>query len=585
MSKSVYFNGENITIPGAYSNIDTTAMTGKSGSQAKIIAIIGESDGGEPSAVQFFTSPSAARRVLKGGELLKAMEKAWNPVSGSKEGVSLNGASTIACIRTNAGTKSTYTFKNGNNDVCTVESKDWGSHTNYQLKLDESDTSRCVDLVVYDQANDYYETFAGLGDLFTIKYTGTAAYAVLSITKSNGVLTLQTKTGADADSATADISLTLDPKLFKSIPALINELSAYENYTVTAGNFNGRLSVTDIDPIAATSIATGDGQALRVTAVLADMANKLKVSSNLVQVKTSNNAYTLQDTDGAYVAMTGGTAGATPSSWATLFDKLSNFDIFYIVPLTSDASIHAELLTHIEEMSGNIGKERRGIVGGAINESVTDVIQRSRELSSARMQVVYGGFYDIDNATKQSTLYPPYMLAAQHAGRAAGLDDGEPATHDVYRMSAPEFQLERDDIAQLIDGGVLAFEYVLGRTSSESAYTRLVWDLTTDTTHDDSVHVERATGALADSINREIREALDAMLTGKRAGNTDVTSAKNRVISILQERQRKEHIVAFKGVTVEKEGTVTTVDYNVAPSEPNNFTLITAHFYSEPISL
>ena len=33
-----------------------------------------------------------------------------------------------------------------------------------------------------------------------------------------------------------------------------------------------------------------------------------------------------------------------------------------------------------------------------------------------------------------------------------------------------------------------------------------------------------------------------------------------------------------------KTGTVTTVEYSVAPAEPNNFTLITGHYYSESIS-
>ena len=42
MSQSVYFNGELITIPGAYSATDVSAMSTKSdGSGAKIIAILG----------------------------------------------------------------------------------------------------------------------------------------------------------------------------------------------------------------------------------------------------------------------------------------------------------------------------------------------------------------------------------------------------------------------------------------------------------------------------------------------------------------------------------------------------------------
>ena len=85
MASSVYFNGELITIPGAYSVTDASGMSTKSdGDGAKIIAFIGESTGGEPATVQFFSEPTSAKKVLKSGVLLKACEKAWNPVSKTK---------------------------------------------------------------------------------------------------------------------------------------------------------------------------------------------------------------------------------------------------------------------------------------------------------------------------------------------------------------------------------------------------------------------------------------------------------------------------------------------------------------------
>ena len=49
-------------------------------------------------------------------------------------------------------------------------------------------------------------------------------------------------------------------------------------------------------------------------------------------------------------------------------------------------------------------------------------------------------------------------------------------------------------------------------------------------------------------------------------------------------RKKKEQIIDYKDVYVSKIGTVTTVEYSVAPAEPNNFTLITGHYYSESIS-
>lgn len=592
MSQSVYFNGELITIPGAYSTTDTSLMATKSDNAgAKIIAFVGESEGGEPGVVQFFDEPTSAKSVLKSGDLLKACEKAWNPVSKTKEGVKLGGANVIAAIRANKATKSAYKVykeegdKEPDKPQLTFGSKDWGENTSYQIKMTDGSLNKTKKLVVYDQSTGKYETIDNIGNLFTINYTGDQEYAELNVyLGGDKAMYFQTKIGADESSAQEDIKIKLDPKIYKNLRALILELQSYENYVVSSLNpYNTKLKVTDLDLVSKVAIKLTPGENVhRVTAVYVDLQSKLKDTSKLIELTQFDKAKgEIANFD--YVTMTGGSKGTTPASWVEYFDALSNFDIFYIVPLTADVSIHAELASHIQAMSGTLGKERRGIVGGLNHETVEDTLARARDLSSDRMQVVHGGFYDY-NSDNELELYPPYILAAQHAGRAAFLDDGEAATHDVYRMSAPEYQLERDEIKQLLAGGCLAFEFVLAKSSTSQSYVRLVQDLTTDTASNDSVHTERATGALADSINREIREELDGLLTGKRTTGTDLTSAKNKVLSILFSRQKKGHIVAYKDVYVSKTGTVTTVDYSIAPAEVNNFTLITGHFYSETIS-
>lgn len=526
--------------------------------------------------------------MLKSGELLKACEKAWNPVSKTKDGVKLGGANIIACIRSNKATKSSYEVKKQDRDdkaQLVFQSKDWGENTAHQIKLQNGTLSGTKKLVIFDQTNEVYETIDNIGNLFTIDYNGVQAYAELNIkTESDGFMYLTTKVGTDSGTATEDIKIKLDPTKLKSMKALILELQSYENYIVNASaSYNAKLKVTDLDLVSGVSIKKPENTAYRVTAIYADMKSKLDSTSQLVElVEYDKTKGEIENFD--YVTLSGGTKGVSPSSWIPYFDALSNYDVFYIVPLTSDISIHAELASHINEMSGNLGRERRGVVGGENGETILETISRARDLASDRIQVVHGGFYDY-NSLNELQLYPPYILAAQHAGRAAFLEDGEPATHDVYRMSVPEYKLERNEITQLLQGGCLAFEFVLGKNNVSQSYVRLVQDLTTDTTSTDTVHTERATGALADSINKEIREALDNLLTGKRTSTGDLTSAKNRIISVLAERKRKGHIIDYKDVYVTKSGTVTEVDYSVAPAEPNNFTLITAHYYSETISV
>ena len=595
MANTVYFNGDVLTIPGAYSAIDVSNLQVKSdGDGAKAIAIIGECTGGEPQVVQFFSEPTVARKILKSGELLKACEKAWNPVSGSKEGVPIGGANIIAVIRSNAATKS-FLEIDPEGVVAPTEkqivfqSKDWGKDTAHQVKISNGTIDGTKNITIYDQTNDVYEHWDNVGRMFSIGYTGDKAYAEVNVYKdSNDVMYLQTKIGDDEASAVEDIHIALDPIKYKNLRVLISDLQSYENYKVIAATrYNMRLKVNDLDIITKKNIkSTQLVPTATITATFADTASTLALNSRLIEVKSYNKEIgnkTIPNTNGAYLFLTGGSEGSSPASWIKFFDMLSNYDIQYIVPLIGDISIHAELMEHVMAMSGTMGKERRGVVGGNVHETINESIQRARDLNHARMQVVHGGFYDV-NSNNELELYPPYILAAQHAGRAAFLPDGEPATHDVYRMSAPEYQLEAPEITALLQSGVLAFEFVIGQTGVSQSYVRLVQDLTTDLVNQDVVHVERATGQLADSINKEIRRGLDSLLTGKRTSLTDLTSAKNRVISILQERQRNGYIIAYKDVYVSKTGTITTVDYGVAAAEPNNFTLITAHYYSETLT-
>lgn len=586
MATSVYFNGETLTIPGAYSAIDTSGMIVKAENSAKTIAIIGECNGGEPGAVQFFNNPSAARKVLKGGELLKACEKAWNPVSRSKSGVDIGGANVIACVRTNQATKSELTIEKDGEVQIKFQSKDWDETTNYQVKMEDGTLKGTKLITVYDQVGNVYEKQDNIGNICSIKYVGEEPFAKMVISKNDAdKMYFQTFIGEDEDTAIKDIDLELDPTKFKTLKAFINELRAYENYElVTMHKYNSRLKVTDFDFMEAEM----KDEFVRVTAVYADLKSKLEINSALIEIAEMNKECgEIENFD--YQYMSGGTRGTSPASWVKFFDALSNFEISYIVPLTGDIAIHGELGSHVHEMSGSLGRERRAIVGGEIEETVNEAINRARQLAvlnevdADRMQVIYGGFYDV-NVNGDLELYPPYILAAQHAGRAAYLEDGEAATHDVYRMVAPEYKLERGELTNLLEGGVVPFEYVIGKNSTAQSYVRCVQDLTTDIMNTDTVHTERATGALADSINKEIRDALDELLTGKRTSVSDLTSAKNRVLSILADRQRKGHIIDYKDVYVSKTGTVTEVEYSVAPAEPNNFTLIVAHYYSESIT-
>ena len=203
MASSVYFNGEQITLPGAYSAIDTSGMITKASDETtKTIAFVGECTGGQPETVMFFTSPISAAKTLKSGDLLKACEKAWDPVSKTKYGVTLGGANLIACIRTNRATQSKYIVKPKRNERMSVIAEVPDDETVYlgkQIKelvndariLDDGSVRGILKWVtkftafnenVSAEQNGYYMPIklvgeAGTGEKMTIKKNGVATEA------------------------------------------------------------------------------------------------------------------------------------------------------------------------------------------------------------------------------------------------------------------------------------------------------------------------------------------------------------------------------------------------------------------------
>lgn len=696
VTKGVYFNGKLITLPGAYSSVESTMTATRTGAGAKVVALLGECTGGEPGALQLFSEPNVAKKVLKSGDLLKAAQKAWNPVSATKDGVELGGAYTIACIRTNQATKGVskievpvnipasvsdlaptvdaasvgnatlsgnYTgaedkeievvitrdssdpagaafkwrykgdvdFQNEETAIVantvneltgtglsitwdaitlklndqwaftataakeqkeaayTIQSKDWGADANVvQHKLMDGTIKGSKKLVIFNTQMDTYETYDNLGALLTITYTGDQPYAALTIEDDGKgkAVKLITKIGANADEAIVDLDVALNVKSFRNIKALATYLKGFENYKVALYTaYNPELNVTDLDFMTDVNIKhTGDKTytPVAITAVMADLQKTITTQSQLCEVVDVNRDMGIP-ANYEYTNLAGGSEGQSPMSWVKFLNTLAGYNVTYVVPLTDDLSIIAEVRDHVYHMSSDMGKERRMFCGRGNNLAPEAARTDAMRIAGDRVQYVYPGMYDPDD-NGDIQLYPAYILAAQCAGRAAFLPDGEAMTHDHFRMSAIERELDPDQLTMLLNAGVTTFEFVMAEDVYQAGSVRMVQDITTWTEDADPLYVERAIGITADFINKDMRKALDKLLTGKRTTSATLTTARNTVLSILKERVKKEIIVAYKDVNLYKRNGAIWVDYAAAPAEPSNFVFIQSHFYSEDIN-
>lgn len=684
--KGYHFHNVRRRKPGVYSHVISDMRIYKENG-AKNMALIGTSKGGVPGEITLIEDPEDAIKLLKGGDLLDAALKAYDPVIETKDGVRLGGADQIFCIRSNNATRSTdnvfqtkevpatvgkviatqhanstgsltvsgdytgeenktfkvvitstglkeleeatyvYSLASDENSVSeelelkntanasdkdlgdgikikfgkgkynqgdtflipctapvtesefvyTIASKDYGEENNLiSHKLSEG-TAGTKCLTIYNAKTDRYENFDNLGGALTIKYTGDQPYASLSIVSDGkgNAIKLQTYIGASAEDAKVDIDLNLDPSQYRNVRSLALYLMGYENYAVEPlKTVNSELSVHDLDFYDKVEIK----ETKPITAVLRDIQKTTKTQSSLVEVTIINREVSNYE-DYSFQPLSGGTEGRDAKSYINFLDKLGKYDIDYIVPLTDDMGIIAECRDHVIKMSERYGKERRLVCGGANNMSVEQQVNLKAQLEHERVQFTGQGFYDYDNV-----LYPAYIHAAMYAGRFAFLGV-ESATADVFKYLKPEKTYSEEEKNKLIDNGVLFDDMVAGRDNQFTFYPKLVWDYTTFAQYNDPLKTERSTGAIADQLSKDIRKALDKMLTGKLTPFSVLESARNRTISVLQQYKKDGIIIAYRNVNIEKKNDRVYLSFDVAPTEVTNFTFIDVTFYSEELRI
>ena len=93
-------------------------------------------------------------------------------------------------------------------------------------------------------------------------------------------------------------------------------------------------------------------------------------------------------------------------------------------------------------------------------------------------------------------------------------------------------------------------------------------------------------GVIADSLNKDIKSAIDNLVVGRKTPIGLLQTIKNTVITVLERKVNDEQvIVAYKDVNVYKQGQVVYIEYSAAPTEPTNFVFISGHYYSENLLL
>lgn len=564
---AVFFNGQLLVTPTTASAVNDDAMRNQNLSVGNVAAFVGKSAGGKPKTALRFGNPNEARRVLRSGELLDAVLKAFSPSAQT------GGPQEVVVVRVQPALQSTLDLKDSADKVIIkLTSTGYGIGEN-QLKVRIEDGSLTGKRLTTQLGSAYYSNDNVGRTAFTVQYDGAAAAATLDVT-------------ADTVSITVDAAPAIEIPLveFSTVEALVDRINSIPDFIATVEDrSHAKPTLNALDFVAAADVKAGP------LAVKADLQAVIDWFNGAGEGYVSAERVADAGTAPANIPFTfleGGSDGlTTQTDWSDAFDALQTVDVQWLTPISGEASIRVMADTHAHFCSNQLRRERRCIVGMPEGSTDEEALQAARELGSDRTSLVHLGYYDYD-LTGKLVLFPPYQTAALIAGAFSGVSPGTALTNKTISVRG----LERDlvnptDTDPLIRGGVLCVE------NTEQGY-KVVQSISTWLANDNYNRVEQSTGAALDFTCRNVRNAIDA-LRGQKGSGLALSRAISITDSVLRELAREEPqgpgVLAgdathppYRNITATIEGDVIRVEFECSPCIPLNYVLAT--IYAVPYS-
>lgn len=497
---------------------DTSAVTGVSSGSDKLVMLVGSAKGGAPNTVYKVRNYIQAKQVFREGELLDALELAWNP-SGESQ-----GAGDVLAMRVEDATPATY-----ESGSVTFKSLLYGNEANQiqvALETEEIAGTESRNLTVSFAPDDYEQVYRQLGTILTITYDGDENYAGISISGNR----LTVYVGESAETA-SPVNFQLGSGRYARANVLANAINQIDGFEATMPlGYDKNVETNTFDNLEQTAIGE-DG--VQVTAFLADLQRQLRYDE-YVEIEV-NNQGTVSDFE--LTNLEGGDDGAVPESWYSKFNEFANEGGYYLVPLTSRQAVHAEALSFVRERS-NQGDPMRAIVGAGFDETPEQLLARAASLRSGRVTLVgFSSQVTLDDG--RVLQLPAFMHAAQVAGLASGLDIGESITFKSLTLNNLSRIFEGAQLDALNGGGVVMAEFVRNRLITKF---RLVDDVTTYNDRSEPVQNQMAVGEANDFLVSELRIHLDENFIGTRVVETSPSLIKNSVQAFLDQKKRDQEI-------------------------------------------
>lgn len=543
--------------PSTTIEVNTDALNGSSSDSDKALMIIGQANGGKPGVVYEIKNYAIAKQIFRSGDLLDAIEVALNP---SDSGYS---AGTILAQRVGSAKQASAVNKG-----LTIVSQQYAKDANQvQVVLRKNTLTDAFDLQVVSQADKYNYTYSSVGTLFNVSYTGDAKYASIEIDadsvptdSSNGQATMMIlKAGPDKDSATVAAQFQLGMGLYSNVGELVSYINTIDGFTAEYANSGNKTKVETkyFDAIPETQLSK-DG--IKVTSLGGDIINSVLydevISATYDPAKGEPGVQSLS-------ALTGGSDGEIPTTWATEIANFRDEDGYYLVPLTGDEAIHAEAVAFSNDRTNN-GTPTRVILGGGTNETLKQSTVRASQLRDKRTVLIANSGTRLMNDGTTKSL-PAYIIAAMIGGLASGVPVGDSIMNKSLDLLNVDQKFTSDELDLLDIQGVVALEYVRNRSN---LIFRVTDDITTYADTEDPVAGIQSAGEASDFFVVDLREMLDSTFLGQRIAVGAAKEIKTAIIAFLTSEQSVGTIMDFdeSDISVTVNGNEASISLTIVPS-------------------
>jgi hypothetical protein len=560
-----FFNGRLYTSPTVASRVDDSGLDDRALASGQTLALIGRSVAGQPNTPLSFTSPDQVRAALVSGDLVDAATRCFSPSSDE----SVGAPAKVVVVRVNPALQSTLVLRDGTAAaVINLASTGYGNRENQDKIKIEAATTRGLK-VTTQRVIDTWSADNIYRNAFQIQYSGASASAVMTVGPE--AIVLQNPSGTT--------TATIDLNLFPTVQELVDKINTVPGMAATVQDGNGLApTLQGLDAVTTQDIKTAAYVATANLQAVVDWINGpeegLFVAVRATDVGTLPAAI-------PFTYATGATDGTvTNTEWTNAFTALQTADVQWVVPLSTDPSIHAMVSAHSAYMSTVAASERRGVVGTPLSTSDAAAIVLAKAINSDRVGMVHLGCYDYNDAGAL-TLFPPYIVAAMIAAGFAGSDPGTSMTNKALNVRGIERKLRNPgDTDALIRGGVIPVE-------DGSRGVRVTKSISTWLTNSNFNRVELSVGSAVDFTMRVWRQAMTVLIGGK-----GTPLALSTAVSITESVFRQLAVPApngpgvlvgdansppYKNITAKLVGDAIYVSAEVSPVIPSNFIGLSVH--------